>query len=427
MTSRKDYAGLLKDIRASEVKKVQMASVDIDGHLRGLSIQKDLFLKVAEGGMRVSGALFHNERMPQPHPDVNLAIDLRTCRSLPWAQETPFFLGDLETLSGQPLPSCPRQLLKSVIDRLYKAGFTTSVSTEYQWETRGEGSGVRWPHHSIEHLSRYEQHLGSLIKQVDDFDVPIDSLVAGPVQGSFLGQIAYADALEAADRAVLFKLAVRQHSEQRQTRSSFMACTPQSVNSGHVAMSLLHADGRPAFHDDKAKPGLLMRQFIAGVLRCLPEMMVMYAPNVNSYKRFLRGSSFVATHASWGVDHQGCAIRVVNDAKKLLRTELRVPGADANPYLVMAAALAAGLYGIEQKLRVDDYKTSLEDPKRMLWRNFPRNLYEALELFAGSELLREILGQEFVDVYIESREREWQEFERSLTDWECERYGGWKL
>ncbi|MGB1218029.1 MAG: glutamine synthetase, partial [Saprospiraceae bacterium] len=164
-----------------------------------------------------------------------------------------------------------------------------------------------------------------------------------------------------------------------------------------------------------------MEHYIAGQLHCLPYLMPFYAPTVNSYKRFVAGS-WAATSVSWGVENRTTALRVINPDEKSMRLETRIPGADANPYLSMSAALASGLYGIKNKLSLKTKLTQGNEYENQLNPKLPRTLFEATEKMKSSEIPRELFGETFIDHFIKTREWEWNQYCQQVSDWELKRY-----
>ncbi len=435
----KDYAGLLKDIRAAEGHKVQVAGTDIDGVLRGRFIHKDHFLKVVEQGLTISDIVFRWDSNDQcrstgtdryGYPDVTLVLDMATCRRLPWAQGAPFFLGDFEDRQENPLTTCPRQLLKRIVDRVYKAGFLAQIGTEFEWvnfeETPSSLNSKRFKDpmpissgmfgYSLVRSGFFQEYLDIIMNHLEDFDVPLESIHFESGPGMLEGSLAKSDPLEAADRAVLFKMAVKKSAYQLGYVASFIARWNSDYPGccGHIHQSLLNSDGSSAFYDQSDHHGMssLFKSYVAGVNHCLPDILVMFASNINSYKRFGSDPRTVLD-GSWGIDHRGKAMRVIPGDKSTTRLEVRAAGSDMNPYLAIAACLAAGLYGIENNLTLKD-----EDHTR----DFPSNLMTAVERFQGSDIACELFGEDFVNYYSETRMWEWEQSQNSVTDWELKRY-----
>jgi glutamine synthetase len=234
--------------------------------------------------------------------------------------------------------------------------------------------------------------------------------------------IVYSNALEAADRAVLFKAGAKEIAHRFGIMPSFMAKWRADLPgcSGHIHQSLWKGE-RNVFFDEKKK-GLSadFEHFVAGQLHCLPEILPLYAPTINSYKRLVEGA-WAPTRANWGIDNRTTALRAIPASKRSTRLETRVNGSDSNPYLALAAALASGLYGLRNRLKVPDpVRGSGYDDSR--GAALPKNLEDATERFEKSKLARELFGEEFVEHFASTRHWEWRQFGRAVTDWEMARY-----
>jgi glutamine synthetase len=221
----------------------------------------------------------------------------------------------------------------------------------------------------------------------------------------------YGEALRTADEHAIYKTGAKEIAAQEGMSITFMAkWNEREGSSCHIHCSLAGADGGSAFAADRG----LFERFLAGQLACLRELTLMYAPNVNSYKRFVPGS-FAPTAVAWGNDNRTCSMRVVGHGDAL-RVENRLPGADVNPYLALAAMIAAGLHGIDAELSLEppqEGNAYVGDLPRV-----PHNMYAARDLFAGSAVAREAFGQEVVDHYLNRARFEIEAFEAAVTDWE---------
>ena len=242
--------------------------------------------------------------------------------------------------------------------------------------------------------------------------------------GTYEAAISYSNILEAADRAVLFKTSVKEIAYQHGIMATFMAKVNEQLPGcgGHVHQSLWNREGNNAFyHDtDPANMSEVMKQYIAGQLYCLPELLPMYAPTINSYKRLVEGAWAPTTH-TWAIDNRTVALRVLAGGANSCRLETRVIGADVNPYLAMAAALASGLYGINNKLSLQPPTTGNGYADRS-HGTLPATLAEATAKMKQSTIAAEILGEPFVQHFVETREWEWKQHLKAVTDWEMKRY-----
>ena len=230
----------------------------------------------------------------------------------------------------------------------------------------------------------------------------------------------YAEALEMADRHVIYKNGAKEIAHLQGKAITFMAKFDYALagNSFHLHSSLWDARAdRPLFHDPKAEDGMssLFRQYLAGQLACAREMTCFYAPNVNSYKRYQAGT-FAPTKAVWATDNRTAGFRVIGEGAGL-RVECRIPGADANPYLAFAATIAAGLHGIERKLDLEPrFEGNAYEAKRI--REVPKTLREAIELLDKSKVLRAAFGDAVIEHYLHAARWEQFEYDRRVTDWE---------
>jgi glutamine synthetase len=238
--------------------------------------------------------------------------------------------------------------------------------------------------------------------------------------------IHYSDALSAADQAVILKHAVKEIAAKHGHTASFMAkVRPEwAGSSGHVHQSLALLDGTSAFANPENPASLseVGLSYVAGMLELAHPMTAIYCPTVNSYKR-IQGGSWAGASASWGVDHRSVAVRAIPSDGVAARVENRVPGADANPYLVIAANIASGLYGVEHALRPPAPMTSSAyDASPEVARPLPGSLSESVAALRASGVVRELLGDAFVDFYGELRDWEVAQFSKAVTDWETARY-----
>jgi len=443
---------LLKAIARSPHEKVKVAVTDIDGILRGKYLHKDKFLAAAESGFGFCNVVFgwdsgdvcyDNAAYTGWHtgyPDAQVRIDPATHRNVPWDGDVPFFLGDFVDARQQPLDVCPRQLLKRVLERARKAGYAAKCGIEYEWFNFKEtpqslaAKGYVDPQpltpgmfgYSILRSSLNQPYFAAIMDQLRAFGVPLEGLHTETGPGVFEAAIAYSDALEAADRAVLFKTAVKEIAYRHGVVASFMAKWNATLpgSGGHMHVSLWDAAGaKNLFFDakDPAKMSPTFKSFLAGQLQCLPEILPFFAPIVNSYKRLVDGY-WSPTRPTWGIDNRTTAFRVIPGGPKSTRLEVRVGGADINPYLAVAAAVASGLYGVEKGLNLADRPIVGSAYKESTIPRLPRTLAEATDKLEASTLARELFGEAFVDHYVRTRRWEWSQFVDAVTSWELKRY-----
>jgi glutamine synthetase len=436
---------LLHQLEVAGTEKVKLAVTDIDGVLRGKVIGFDKFKSIAEKGFGFCDVVFGWDAGDQAYdngtftgwhtgyPDAMAVVDVGTMRRVPWEDGLPFFLADF----GE-LPVCPRGLLKQVIRQAAAEGYTAFFSQEFEWFNFIAASDD--PAHrsfaalkpmtqgmfgySILRASQGGTYFHALFDELKKFGVPLEGLHTETGPGVYEAAILYSDVLEAADRAVLFKSGVKEIAYRHGVLPTFMAKVSETLPgcSGHVHQSLWR-DGVNLFYDPAASGGMssLMSSYMAGQLYCLPHILPMVAPTVNSYKRLVEGA-WAPTTLTWAVDNRTTALRALPGSASSTRLETRVVGSDANPYLAMAACLAAGLYGVRNNLKLKVPATKGNGYADKSNGVLPRNLWEATQAMKVSPLARELFGEAFADHFVRTREWEWRQFGRVVTDWELKRY-----
>ena len=266
----------------------------------------------------------------------------------------------------------------------------------------------------------------ALLQLAADMRMPIEGLHAETGPGVIEAALHYTEALEAADRAALFKTFVKVLAQRRGLMATFMAKWSQQLpgQSGHLHVSLSRGDGSAAFHDER-KPQAIsdeLRWFVGGQQALMPELLAMVASNVNSYSRLVPGY-WAPTAATWGIENRTCALRVILGGPKSQRVEYRIAAADINPYLAIAVAVGSGLWGIEHRIEPDEpISGNAYERKLPAKRQLPRTLSEAAERLARSRVAQQLFGESFVAHFAASREWEEREFRRAVTDWELARY-----
>lgn len=431
--------------------KVKIAFTDIDGVLRGKYIASEKFFSIVNShgnfcdvifGWDANDVAYDNGTYTGWHtgyPDSSAVLDLKTFRKIPWENDIPFFLGELTDKKGKPCAVDPRQLLKKVLNDATKSGYQAFFSQEFEWfnfeETPRSAQDKNYKNltpltpgmfgYSILRSTLKNPFFSDLFDLLKKFNVPLEGLHTETGPGVLEAAIVYSDLLEAADRAVLFKTSVKEIAYKHGIMATFMAKISENLPGcgGHVHQSLWDKSGKKnLFHDDKDKLNMsdVMKQYVAGQLYCLPHILPMFAPTINSYKRLVEGA-WAPTTLTWGVDNRTVALRVLPGSSKSCRLETRVIGSDVNPYLAMAAALASGLYGIKNKLKLRPATTGNG------YRDFsngvlPGNLHEATVIMKGSAVAKEILGEQFVTHFVQTREWEWRQHLKAVTNWEYKRY-----
>ena len=428
---------------------VKVGVFDIDGILRGKYMARDKFFSALDKGFGFCDVivgwdsydqLYDNVTVTGWHtgyPDAGVRILPASCREIPWEDGMLLFLGEFE---GNHEAVCPRAMLRRVLDRADGMGFDVLAGFEYEFFVFEETpQSVREKNYqdmtpiqpgffgySILRNTVESDFYRDLLEGCTDMDMPLEGLHEETGPGVLEAAITVDTALNAADKAALFKTFTKIMAQKNGMMATFMAkCSADwPGQSGHIHMSLKSKDGAAAFFDGDTSDGMspLMRHFVGGQQKLMPEMLAMIASTVNSYTRLIPGY-WAPTNATWGVDNRTCALRVIPGSAKSQRIEYRVAAADANPYLALAAAVGAGLWGIkneiepESAIRGNAYDAKF--PKRL---NLPATLWEAAQRFKTSKPARALFGDTFVDHFAASREWEEREFRKHITDWEMERY-----
>ena len=445
-------AKILQQLAEQNTEKVKLAITDIDGVLRGKMISYEKFTAIVEKGFGfcnvvfgwdVADAAYTNSSYTGWHtgyPDATAVIDLNTFRQVPWENDVPFFLADFRDAKGGDLPVCPRSLLKQIIQKATDKGYTPFFSQEFEWFNLLDNTSELYASnfsnskpvtsgmfgYSLQRAAERKDYFNDLFDLLKKFGVPLEGLHTETGPGVYEAAIAYSTILEAADRAVLFKSGVKQIAHQHGIIATFMAKFSEHLPgcSGHVHQSLWSKAGKQnVFYDSKRPSGIstVMESYMAGQLACMPFILPMFAPTVNSYKRLVEGA-WAPTTLTWGIDNRTVALRALPGSNNSTRLETRVVGSDSNPYLAMAACLAAGLYGINHKLKLKTAATTgngYADTKAGL---LPKNLWDATQAMKTSPIAKELFGEQFVNHFTASREWEWRQFSKVVTDWELKRY-----
>ncbi len=443
---------VVEKLAANKTEKVKLAVTDIDGILRGKVISFEKFVSVAEKGFGfcdvafgwdAADAAYDNATVTGWHtgyPDALATVDIQTWRQVPWENDLPFFLADFSDKQSNLSAVCPRTLLKKIRQQSINSGYLPFFSQEFEWfnfmDNREElyKNNFRNPQpmtpgmfgYSILRASQEGIFFNELFDLLKKFNVPLEGIHTETGPGVYEAAILFADILEAADRAVLFKSGVKEIAHRHGLIASFMAKWNENLPgcSGHVHQSLWSANGKEnLFFDKKNKTGIspLMESYIAGQLYCMTQILPMYAPTINSYKRLVEGA-WAPTTLTWAIDNRTTALRVLTGSSNNTRLETRVVGSDANPYLAMAASLASGLYGIKKKLKLKTPPTSGSGYADTKNGTLPLNLLDATQAMKSSSLSKELFGEEFVNHFTATREWEWRQFSKVVTDWELKRY-----
>jgi glutamine synthetase len=449
MPGKLDLDRLSDMVASGEIDTVVAAFTDLQGRLMGKRVTGHFFIDRVIEEWHACDYLLACDIDMEPVPgfeaaswdkgygDFAVRPDMGTLRLVPWLEGTALVLGDVVDHRGEELPHSPRAVLKRQIARLAEQGLSAKIGSELEFylfqedfeQARGLGyrdlTATGWyieDYHVLQ-TTKAEPFMRTVRNHMDRAGVPVEFSKGewGPGQQEL--NLAYADALEMADRHVIYKNGVKEIAHGQGMAVTFMAKwnAAQAGSSCHIHSSLWHPDGEPAFPDEDAEGGrsALFGQYLAGQLALAAPMTFFLAPFVNSYRRFQPGT-FAPTRLVWSGDNRTSGFRVLGHGAGL-RVENRVPGADINPYLAFAATIAAGLHGLEQGLAPppafegDAYKGT-DVP------SVPSTLRDALDLLERSEELRAAMGDEVIDHYVHLGRWEVAQFERQVTDWELTRY-----
>jgi glutamine synthetase len=431
----KELEGSIKD---GSVDTVLLGITDMQGRLQGKRLAASHFLDevVAHGAEGCNYLLAVDVEMntvdgyamsswERGYGDFVMAPDLATLRRVPWLEGTALCLADIQWHDGSDVVASPRQILRRQLDRLAERGWIANAATELEFMLFRDSYEQAWHkgYRDLEPANLYNIDYSLLgTARVEPLLRRIRNSMAGAglrVEDSKgecnLGQqeinFRYGPALQTADEHVVYKNGAKEMAAQDGMAITFMAkVNEREGNSCHIHLSLAGDDGTPLFGDAEA----LFGHFVAGLLAHLHEMTLFLAPNVNSYKRFAAGS-FAPTAIAWGEDNRTCALRVVGHGAGR-RVECRVPGADVNPYLALAALIASGLDGIDRELPLParcDGNAYAGDLERV-----PTTLRHARDAFAGSDFARAAFGDEVVEHYLNNARVELDQFDAAVTDWE---------
>ena len=435
---------LREAVAAGTVDTVLLAIADMEGRLQGKRLTATHFLDdVLEHGAEGCNYLlavdvemetvggYAMASWDTGYGDFEMVPDLETLRLLPWLPGTAMLMADLQWADGREVVASPRQILRRQLARLAELGFSANAATELEFIVFRDTYEAAWKKgfHELEPANLYNidySLLGSarvepLIRRIRNEMAASGMTVENSKGECNLGQheinFRYAGALRCADDHAIYKNGAKEIASQEEHAITFMAkFNEREGNSCHIHCSLAGADGANAFAADQA----LFDHFVAGQLACMKDLTLLYAPHVNSYKRFSPGS-FAPTAIAWGRDNRTCSLRVVGHGEGL-RVENRLPGADVNPYLALAALIAAGLHGIEKELPLEPVfeGNAYESDKPRV----PHNIYDAREAFGSSEMVDAAFGADVVDHYLNRAGVEIDAFETAVTDWE--RYRGFE-
>ena len=434
------------------IKNIKVAVTDLDGVLRGKYLNRAKYESSVKKGMSFCDVVFGWDSADELYEkdsftgwrsgfqDSIATLDESTMRSLPTEDnESVLVLGDFA--GGKAEHVCPRALLKRVLKKADDMGYTVSSATEFEFfmfeETPHSVREKNYKNlknmtpgmfgYSILRSSTHSDFYHDLLEMCDEMEMPVECIHTETGAGVLEVALEHCDALAMADKAVLFKTFTKVLAQKQGLMACFMAKWSKDYpgQSGHLHMSLQSKkDGKPAFYDESKEDSIsdTMRYFIGGQQKLMPELLAMVASTNNSYTRLIPGF-WAPTDATWGVDNRTCALRAISASPHAQRVEYRVSAADINPYLAMAASIASGLWGVENKIEPNAPITgnayAQEHAEELA---LPTTLLEASQRLKNSTVARELFGDEFVEHYAYTRQWEFEQERRAITDWQLERY-----
>ncbi|MET7637416.1 glutamine synthetase family protein [Streptomyces sp. NPDC005438] len=437
---------LRRRVADGEVDTVVLAFPDMQGRLQGKRFAAGFFLdQVLDHGTEGCAYLltvdtemntvdgYEVTSWDRGYGDFEMRPDLDTLCLLPWHPGTALVMADLASTGGEAVTVSPRHVLRRQLDRLAERGYTAQVGTELEFIVFRDSYEEAWDRgyrdltpanqynvdYSVLGTGRIEPLLRRIRNEMAGAGLTVESAKGECNLGQHEIVFRYQDALTTCDQHALYKTGAKEIASQEGYALTFMPKFDQREgNSCHVHLSLVDAGGTNVMAGDEPY-GMspLMRRFLAGQLAALRDFTLLYAPNINSYKRFQPGS-FAPTTVAWGPDNRTCALRTVGHGPGT-RFENRLPGGDVNPYLAVAGLVAAGLYGVDNELELPDPcagNAYVGDHAQV-----PHTLREAADLWAASPLAREVFGPEVVAHYERMARVELEAFDAAVTDWELRR------
>jgi glutamine synthetase len=432
----------LDDLRAAvdagEIDTVLLALTDMQGRLQGKRLSAQHVLgEVAEHGAEACNYLlavdvemntvagYEMSSWDRGYGDFEMRPDLDTLRITPWHPGTALCLADLHWLDGKPVVASPRQILRAQLDRLAERGWYAFAGTELEFMVFRTSYEDAWNSayremtpanlynvdYSIVGTSRVEPLIRRIRNEMAQANMKVEDSKGECNLGQHEINFRYGPALRAADEHVIYKTGAKEIAAQEGMSITFMAkYDEREGNSCHIHLSLQDDDGTNLFDSDQK----LFDSFLAGQIAHLRDLTLFLAPNINSYKRYSIGS-FAPTAIAWGRDNRTCALRVIGHGAGR-RFECRSPGGDVNPYLALAALIAAGLGGVDAGLELEpafEGNAYASDKPRL-----PTTLREARDLFEQSAIARGAFGDDVHAHYVNMADVEIAEFDATVTDWE---------
>ena len=422
------------------IEDVEAFVPDMAGVARGKLMPADNFgsgnLKMPEGifGQTISGDYVSNKENVEDR-DMLLVPDPSTLRVVPWATDpTASVFLDCFKKDGSRVGASPRGMLQSVL-ALYEAkGWTPVVAPEVEFYLIDSGNDsheeVEPPEgrlgrtevgkqpFSLDGMNDFDPFINQIYEFCEAQDIHIDTLSQemGPAQ--FEINFQHGDAVQLADQVLLFKRTAKEAAINHEMHATFLArpISEQAGSALHIHQSIIDRDGNNIFSNPDGSESEHFRHYIGGLQRYMPEALLLFAPYANSYRRFLSYWSS-PVNLEWAVDNRTVGLRVPDSGPEARRVENRLAGSDVNPYLALAGTLACGYLGLTEKCEARD---PIEGSAYDLPFSLHRHMYSAIDAFESSSALRNVLGNEFVDLYVMLKTHEYREFQEIVTPWERE-------
>nr|WP_206328373.1 glutamine synthetase family protein [Streptomyces sp. S3(2020)] len=431
-------------VAGGEIDTVVLAFPDMQGRLQGKRFAARFFLdEVLHHGTEGCNYLlavdtemntvdgYAMSSWDRGYGDFAMHPDLSTLRRVPWNAGTAMLVADLAWDNGSPVVAAPRQILRRQLERLAELGYTAMVGTELEFIVFKDSYEQAWDagykgltpanqyniDYSVLGTGRIEPLLRRIRNEMAAAGLTVESAKGECNPGQHEIAFKYDEALVTCDQHAIYKTGAKEIAAQEGVSLTFMAkYNEREGNSCHIHLSLADTAGNNVMAGNGGMSEV-MRHFLAGQLAALRDFSLLYAPNINSYKRFQPGS-FAPTAVAWGHDNRTCALRVVGHGRSM-RFENRLPGGDVNPHLAVAGLVAAGLYGIEQKLELPE--ACAGNAYTAEYAHVPTTLREAAELWENSPIAKAAFGDEVVAHYRNMARVELDAFDAAVTDWELRR------
>ena len=442
---------ILDKLKKDGITQIKLGIFDVDGIMRGKYINMKKFTSALENGFGFCDVVFGwdvvDELYDKPtitgwhtgYPDAPAVIDVNSYRKIPWEPDTALFIADFQYSDGSTYPACPRQLCNQILQKADDMGFSVKSAFEYEFfmfkETPHSVRDKKYENllpftpgmfgYSIIRNSTYSEIYHDFIDTCQDMNMELEGIHTETGPGVLEACISADSGLASPDKAALFKTFAKVLAQRWELMATFMAKWSPDYpgQSGHLHQSLWNKDGSSAFYDDSKPHNMsdIFSHYLAGQICLLPEVLPMIAPTINSYTRMIKGY-WAPTHSNWGIDNRTCAIRAIPGSEKSHRLEYRIAAADGNPYLALAASVACGLYGIENKLELPpmvqgnayDLNTSLTNLE------LPNTLEKSTAAFKNSLVTGELFGKAWVDHFTVTREWEakcYKDQKKNDPDW----------